>query len=331
MQDPDDKELKRFWFPVCCTSNLATDNLIGVSVLDEEIVIWRTEEGNPVAWQDRCPHRGTRLSAGCIVNNRVKCAYHGWEFAADGHCEHIPSQPNRSIPKRARAIPIKQVVEVGGLVWVNLGDEAVSAPDLPEFADATYHVFASPAYAINTVLPRIVENFLDVAHFPFVHQNFLGSPEKAEINDYSLEFHNGTLIAKDIRVYQPDPDGSGRGKDVSYDYEVLAPNTVYLQKHVNGREGGQKLLIVLTIRPVRIDLSFAYFIIATNYGHDEVSDNEVLEFHTKILMQDIPILEAQPKVIPLNPREEIHVNSDKLTSAYRHYLKEHGISFGISL
>lgn len=321
--------LKNNWFPVCHRNELELDNPLGVRVLDEDIVLWRTDK-ELIAWQDRCPHRAARLSDGTIENGRLQCPYHGWEYARNGKCEYIPSQPDKPIPDRAQTNS-KLVAEMGYLVWINIGTEPGDLPDLPEFVGPDYHVFASSAYEIKSSLPRVVENFLDASHFPFVHRDFLGVADRAIINDFILEIGKDSVYAEDVRIFQPDPDGSRQGKEVSYDYEIMHPNVVYLLKHVNDRSTNEKLFIMLAVRPVAINLSYAYFVIGTNYAHNQLPDEEVLEFHTKILMQDLPILEAQAQIMPLNPHSEIHINTDKLTAAYRHYLREQKITFATCL
>ena len=65
-------------------------------------------------------------------------------------------------------------------------------------------------YPVNASGPRIVENFLDVGHFPFVHENILGTRERPEIEDYEAEILPEGVEARSVRLYQPDPYGTGR-------------------------------------------------------------------------------------------------------------------------
>jgi phenylpropionate dioxygenase-like ring-hydroxylating dioxygenase large terminal subunit len=40
------------------------------------------------------------------------------------------------------------------------------------------------SYDIATSAPRLIENFLEMAHFSFVHDGWLGSPDATAIHDY---------------------------------------------------------------------------------------------------------------------------------------------------
>src|SRR4029077_20624517 len=75
------------------------------SLLDTEVVLFRDQDGAPVAFKDLCIHRGTPLSLGSVRGDRIVCAYHGWEYDRTGACVRIPSlAAGQPIPARARAI-----------------------------------------------------------------------------------------------------------------------------------------------------------------------------------------------------------------------------------
>ena len=88
-----DEVLKRQWHPVSMAKDLTENKPISSIVMGEDVVVWRADN-KICAWKNLCPHRGTALSLGKVCNNRIRCAYHGWEFNAEGQCEHIPSDPN---------------------------------------------------------------------------------------------------------------------------------------------------------------------------------------------------------------------------------------------
>jgi len=52
-------------------------------------------------------------------------------------------------------------------------------------------------------------------------------------------------------------------------------------------------------------------------------------FQHTIFVQDQPVLESQlPKALPLDPRAEMHSAADRMSSAYRRFLKAQEIAFG---
>ena len=89
------------WHPVADAHALRPGMLVQARLLGTDIALWRAADGSPRAWLDRCPHRGTRLSIGRIENGSLRCAYHGWRFADDGHCNEVPALPGFVPPKSA--------------------------------------------------------------------------------------------------------------------------------------------------------------------------------------------------------------------------------------
>ena len=70
-------------------------------------MLWRDAQGVARAMRDNCVHRGTALSLGKVEGGEIVCPYHGWRFAADGRCVHIPQFED---PKR---VPATACVPVG--------------------------------------------------------------------------------------------------------------------------------------------------------------------------------------------------------------------------
>ena len=85
-----------------------------------ELVLWRGDDGAVRVWEDRCPHRGMRLSFGFVRGGQLACLYHGWRWRADGGCAHIPAHPDLDPPAtlRVTAFPC---AERDGLVWLGEG------------------------------------------------------------------------------------------------------------------------------------------------------------------------------------------------------------------
>jgi len=121
--------LRFFWHPVCTEAELAAADggTIGVCLLGEQLVV-AVLGGVPVAFPDRCLHRSTRLSLGSVDHGCLRCANHGWRWAADGTCVEVPTAPDDPIPSRARLGQV-DCAAAHGLVWARLdGAAATSIP-----------------------------------------------------------------------------------------------------------------------------------------------------------------------------------------------------------
>ena len=317
------------WYPVSLISELTSDKPLARTILGEDIVVWRS--GHKIcAWKDLCIHRGVRLSLGTVCENRIRCAYHGWEYNSEGQCEVIPAHPNLKIPPKARASAVYSAHEYAGLIWVNLSEEPKTFPQLDQFSDNNYRVVPGGPYEIDAAAPRVVENFLDLSHVPILHDGSLGDSNFAEMSDYTIEDRPEGFFATDIRYFQPDPDGSGSSGDVWYDFGILAPFTVYFVKHIGSRQGAEKFVLMFAVRPESADKSWAYMVPAYNYAAD-LTEQQINDFHSYIFGQDRPVVESQrPELLPMDLSEELHLRSDQMTLRYRRYLKAIGMDFGVS-
>ncbi len=160
--------LRRYWHPVAAACQLAAGATRRVRLLGEDLVLFRNAAGWGLV-DERCPHRGASLAYGACEPDGLRCAYHGWKFAADGACLETPAEPpgSRLAERvRARAYP---VAELGGLVFAYLGP--APAPLLPR-----YDLYVRPGGLRDigqALIPcnwlQIMENSVDPTHVEWLH------------------------------------------------------------------------------------------------------------------------------------------------------------------
>src|SRR3989338_6664161 len=95
-----------------------------------ELAVWRSASGKLSAWNDRCPHRGMRLSHGFVRGETLACIYHGWVYGTSGSCIHIPAHPDLVPPATIKAETFL-CVEAGGVVWGGGGGSPPNPPPPP--------------------------------------------------------------------------------------------------------------------------------------------------------------------------------------------------------
>lgn len=318
----DDPVLINDWHPVAHQRELNQHNPLPVRLLGEDLVVWRAGD-QVLAWQDLCLHRGTRLSLGQVLGERLECPYHGWTYNAEGRCVHVPAHPAQTPPAKAQAKTYR--VKLGyEMIWVCLGQPAQDLPPFPEWADPSFRkIFCGP-YTVDANGPRLVENFLDVGHFPFVHEGTLGVRDRPEIDDYTAEIGPEGVEARGVRIYQPDPYGTGQGDTVEYTYRAYRPLTAYFVKE----SGASGFSILFMVSPRGAVDSRAWMWMAMNYGHD-LPEPGLVAYQDAIFAQDRPIVESQrPELLPLDLQAELHMRSDRTAIAYRQWLKQLGLTFG---
>ena len=111
-----------------------------------------------------------------------------------------------------------------------------------------------------------------------------------------------------------------------YTYEILRPLTVRFTK--KDHETNQEMVILLTVQPVEEKKSIAFGVMLFNYDSGQ-TDQEIIEFQNMIFAQDKPIVENQkPEDLPLDLQVELSLKSDRVSIAYRQYLKKLGVVLG---
>jgi nitrite reductase/ring-hydroxylating ferredoxin subunit len=141
------------WYPVALVSGIEPGTSNGTRLFGREIVVWRDADGASHVWEDRCPHRGMRLSFGFVRGSQIACLYHGWHYDAAGQCRYIPAHPQLTPPDTIK-VPVFESAERLGMIWVRNG----GAPDdgVPEdraVAEVrSITVECSPEHAVSGLL-----------------------------------------------------------------------------------------------------------------------------------------------------------------------------------
>lgn len=324
----EDAVLLNDWHPVMRGDALPDNTVRGARLLGLDIVLWRTQ-GRAHAWRDLCLHRGAQLSLGSVENGRLACAYHGWRYNEDGACVHVPAHADQTPPVKARAQAFL-TRERYGLIWVSLGSPEFDVPPFPEHGATGYvSALCGPFEHVRAAGPRLIENYLDAAHFPFVHDGMLGDRRYPELGEFQARITPNGVESDPIAVYQPDPFAGAPGR-VTYTYHAYRPLTAHFTKHMPGATNG----MVLTITPHDLLDSTAWFIVATNGRPDFDSARLEAEYTPRIgeiFEEDRVIVESQrPELLPLDLQAELHLKSDRVAIAYRGWLQQLGVRWGVA-
>lgn len=316
--------LRHYWYAVARTSEL----LVGPvhrRLLCEDIVVWQGPDGRPTGALDRCPHREAPLSAGWTKDGCIVCPYHGWTYDGDGRCVLVPSAgAGAPVPPRARLAPVR-ATERYGLVWVCLDEPVAGIPEMPWDDDPTYRRLDNPVEEWHVSTPRMVDNFLDIAHFPFVHVASFGSAASTDVA--KIELH-------DL------PDGY-----FGYSYDVVAANdvagaggasgqsTATVSRHMSSGfvlpfacrstiEYGSGLGHMLLLLSTPMDDEHSYFTFVV-WRNDDVATpaEDVLRLDRLIGSEDKRMLELVRGTLPLDATTLVSVQADKASVEWKRRLR----------
>jgi len=320
------------WFLVAWSDEVAPGVTLARRLLGRDLVLWRSSEGVH-CWLDLCIHRGAKLSLGTVRSGGDKtsecliCPYHAWEYAPSGACVRIPAHPNQAPPFKARAQVFHAAERYGG-IWVCLGEPAGG---LPEFAPAEtqgFRTVTAGPYRFRALGPRVIENALDVAHLGYVHAGLLGDASRLEVEEYEVEDGPRGPEAKQIRIWQPNPDGTGQGALVTYRYWVEGPLTMGFEKTGDGASDARLFSVLAQVAPVDAEHSEMFMLMSMNYEH-AVPVEELRAFQDRVTEQDRVVVESQrPELLPLDLQAELHLRSDRMAIAYRKWLAKIGLRYG---
>ncbi|MFD1704104.1 Rieske 2Fe-2S domain-containing protein [Methylopila henanensis] len=129
------QDLRALWFPVASSGDLPFRHVYQGQLLGLEFAVWRADDGAVNVWENRCLHRGVRLSIGLNLGSELKCQYHGWRYAnGDASCLYIPAHPANA-PARTIRNRVYRSVERYGLIWSAI-EPLAEPPVIPELETA---------------------------------------------------------------------------------------------------------------------------------------------------------------------------------------------------
>ena|SRR5437868_2104491 len=238
------------------------------------------------------------------------------------------SQDRSGISVRSTARALRVRTDFGHL-WTSLGTPEGDLFDIPESRESDRRAIYCGAVSVRASGLRLVENFLDLAHFPYVHSDVLGVEAKPEVARYDVEHRRDVdeLWATKCEFFQPRAAASAEGGQISqYMYRVVTPFNVMLYKTPPSAPDRWDV-IALFVQPVGQALSVAHpYMLVID---DSSTDAELIGFQQMIFLQDKIVLENQrPSLLPLQPGRETPTRADLSSVLYRRWLKEKGLVYG---
>lgn len=324
--DNEHAALRRWFHPVCRVTDLAVGTLTKVRLLGQDWAVGRVG-GELVGMIDRCPHRWAPLSAGVVVDDVVQCGYHGYRFDRSGACVGIPSIGlGAKVPPTARVDVAHSVVERYGLVWMAIEEPTLDVIDVPEWGNPAFVVAPLPDQVWSAGAAQMVDNFLDLAHFPFTHLGTFGDPDDTEVPPYGVErdgwgfvcdYRHSTKVLSDS-MGADDFDTAERRSIWFFE----APFSIRLRVEYLAED------VVLTIlffhQPVDAGTTKLYcFDLRDDIADGRTTAEETVAFQVAVAMEDKAMLERiTDKWTPLDLTAEVHTRADKITVEYRRVLAE---------
>lgn len=297
--------------------------------MGERYVAYRSPGGEVRVFVDRCPHRRAPLSLGACEGERLRCAYHGWVFDEQGQCVEIPSLgPAATLPARAALDKPFAVAESHSMLFVAPDEPLTPLPTLaadadPRFVRGDLEVIVTRANA-----GLLADNFLDMAHFAFVHTGTFGAGEATQVGDYRVERAGYTFSAvyEHDFAHREDPGVAAGIRPLiqrrRLTYRYVAP--YHLELALDFLDAGGTNVIGFFLVPVDDETVTIYSSIwRDDLGGSSERLREAIDFEAAVVNEDLALQSRYHDLaLPLDVTSEVHVKADKTTVELRRILRD---------
>jgi 5,5'-dehydrodivanillate O-demethylase len=193
--------LRRYWQALCPVAEITSSKpKKRVRILGEDLVVYRSAEGELVCIEEHCSHRGVSLYRGFIEEGGIRCCYHGWKFDCSGRCVERPFETSET-PAAAnlRTYPVETL---GGIAFAYMGPDPAKAPPLPRWdvlarTDRPRKILTVPIHNCNWL--QIQENTVDSVHSYYLHGH-LANAEGVDLQGGKSAFFYRHIVAYDWRT-----------------------------------------------------------------------------------------------------------------------------------
>ena len=341
--DPQYFDWAEAWYPLHYIEDLDKTRPTRFTLLEQAIVIWWDAKAETwCVFADQCPHRLVPLSEGRINEaGLLECPYHGWAFAGNGQCEHIPQQPadqEGHLSNRACVASMPTVIHQG-LLFAYPG-QVDNAARVPVPGIEPLEVESEGWVILNTFrdLPydalTLLENVLDVSHIPYTHHKTVGKRENAA--PMQME-----VLAAGKQGFQGIwPEGPRKGQLGTQHTTFVAPSLMY--HDLTSKQFGRTMTVVYAtpIRKgecrlfARFPFKFStklpgFFIKLTPRWYSHLSNNGVLEDDQIFLhIQERLLEKAKGRAVsPATERPYAQIcylptQADRYVTAFRKWVSE---------
>ena len=315
--------LRHHWYPVAEVDDIAPGPR-KVTLLGEDLVLYRSGDAI-VAAPDRCPHREAPLSIGRVEGDSLLCAYHGWGFGEGGACVSVPSSGEGAAVPPTAHLPCVHVRERYGLVWIALDEPEGDVPVIAHDDDPAFRRINTGVEVWAASSTRMVDNFLDVSHFPCVHTGTFGAGQATEVPKIDLdELDNGWYgYAYEVDANNPDEAAATSGSDEEVVHRWMSTGFVLpltVRSTIRYADGLEHILLLCST-PIDDVTSYFTFVVWRNDDFS-VDPQEVVSFDRAIGAEDKAMLEQVPGSLPLGRTDLVSVQSDKPSVEWRRRFAE---------
>ncbi len=337
MANKDTPLIRNAWY-VAARSDEISRRLMSRQVLGRSVLLFRREDGTPVALQNRCCHRSFPLEHGKLDGDVIQCGYHGFRYDCTGKCIAVPSQQQPPENVRLRRY---RAVERTPFVWIWAGEFDAADENLlphPEWLGSPDWDLYIGYLNIKGSYVHMHENLLDLSHLSFLHETTFGTPEYARAPVELTVAEPNFEVWRHVECVLPgiysrplgwEGQKALRSSGAQYVSPGLHVNTGFLKNltlPVEQQQPQPTIKVAQLITPETQHATHYYFAACRNFARkDPDIDAFMLKAQTMAFSEDLFAMEQIARMQALESREdyyEIDVAADRAGVAMRRYLKK---------
>jgi len=271
------------WFSVAASSEVTEGEIVTRSLLERELVAFRSPDGAARVFDAHCPHLGAHLGVGGrLCDDGIVCPFHGWRFDGNGELREVPFVDGQPPHIAARTYPTCEVND-RLFVWVHAGGAAPSYELKAYRTDGDWTPWRADTYRVRTHVQELSENIIDRSHFFEVHDML--PPDDAR---FDVVFEDHTMVVdQNIKVTALAPEGI----EVQTKTTVCGPGVAAIEV----REGELDMLTYITQTPIDDEHTEVTIHFSMRALEDATASAEIAELNAKItnlqFTQDVAIWE----------------------------------------
>jgi len=206
--------MRCYWIPALRSEQLqAGEPPHAFKILGEQLVAFRSPEGQVGVIDEACPHRGVSMALGRNEPGGLRCIYHGWKCSPSGDLLDAPTHPEGTDLTQLRNSS-HPVHEAQGIVWLWLGEGEPQPMRKLSFSHLPDDQVIAVTVKANCSWLQPLETLWDVFHAQILHNQTNRGSRRGDV--YFSE------------------NGRTMDNGVEYDYpEMHAEATSYGMKYMN--------------------------------------------------------------------------------------------------
>jgi phenylpropionate dioxygenase-like ring-hydroxylating dioxygenase large terminal subunit len=329
----DGRFVRNAWYVAAWSRELGR-SLMTRRILGEPLVMFRRQDGTPVAFVDRCPHKLAPLSRGELIGDLIQCGYHGMQYDSTGTCVRVPGQP--PIPPAAR-LKSFALTEKYNAVWLWAGDPAAADAkrilDIPEYGRPDWGLVDGQYLHFATSYLNLTDNLVDPAHTSYVHKRTIGNsggedvPVKVEHSEGHIVAYRWVTNAEPVPVMKTYGSFKGNIDRWQY-YHLYLPSNSYVdfgavdtggELTEKAKEGGFRSFTYNFLTPETAASTHYFWLHLRNYGVGLAQvDADIARVYTQTFEEDRDLLAAiQEQQQATGVREYLKLSIDHAPSRAR--------------